>query len=428
MRIRMISYSIDDIRPDAILSEDLFLDEQFLLVSRSCPVSADTIKAVRAWGFKKVMLDRAEEAETLAPDLSGGNNPSGSPQTEHLDDDHFAEKSSTLAEETLKIKELVSDAHSHRDDKEMSNTDRISMVQKVYDEFLVYIEKVYTRFATHTELNLLEMSRTSKLLCQFIQDYRRYVLRINPSQPVGNKNFIIHHSMRSTVLAISIGLQLHMPEDKLVELSVACMIHEIGMIRLPPYLYLTDRALTHSEKNHLFTHPILGYNILKDENFPLSIQLAALEHHERENGSGYPQHLKGDKIPLYAKIIAVTCSFEAITSPRTFKESRTSFEAMTEMLKNENLQYDGTVLKALLFSLSLFPIGAYVYLSNGKTAQVTDVSPISPKNPIVTIIGEKDAEGKPITVQTNDTNMKIVRVMNKEESSELIKEGFVTPE
>lgn len=227
--------------------------------------------------------------------------------------------------------------------------------------------------------------------------------------------------MRSTVLAITIALQLRMPMSKMVELGVASLLHEIGMIRLPPQLYINNKKLNAGERAKLFTHPIITYNILKDSNFPLSIQLGVLEHHERENGTGYPRHLSGGQISMYSKIIAVACSFEAITTPRKYKEEHTAYEAMIEMLKNVNHSYDDTVVKALLVSMSLFPIGTYVYLSNGKVAQVCDVQPTNPKNPIVQILGEANEDGSPKTVQTDDATIKIVRVMNKQEVEDVLK-------
>jgi HD-GYP domain-containing protein (c-di-GMP phosphodiesterase class II) len=169
------------------------------------------------------------------------------------------------------------------------------------------------------------------------------------------------------------------------------------------------------------THTVLGYNVVKDANFPLSIQLGVLEHHERETGNGYPRHLTSDKISLYAKIIAVACSYEAISAPRHFRDAHTTFDAIVELLKNANHQYDDTVVKALLYTVSLYPIGAYVYLANGKIAQVVDVNPANQRNPIVQIIGEKELDGSPKTVQTNDAQLKIIRVMNKTESDDVLK-------
>ena len=151
------------------------------------------------------------------------------------------------------------------------------------------------------------------------------------------------------------------------------------------------------------------------------MQFGILEHHERENGTGYPRNLTGDKISLYAKIIAVVCSFESIVTPRQYKTERSTFAAMVEMLKNENRQYDETVIKALLYSISLYPIGTYVYLSNGETAQVIDVNPDNPKNPIVQLLGAKDADGSPKTIQTDDNDIKIMRPLGKQELEDAMK-------
>ena len=94
---------------------------------------------------------------------------------------------------------------------------------------------------------------------------------------------------------------------------------------------------------------------------------------------------------------------------------------MVEMLKNHNKQYDETVIKALLYSLSLFPIGAYVYLNNGKIGVVTDVSPNNPSQPIIQIVNEYEADGSPKTIQTDADANKIVRVLTRKEEEDVLK-------
>jgi HD-GYP domain-containing protein (c-di-GMP phosphodiesterase class II) len=215
-------------------------------------------------------------------------------------------------------------------------------------------------------------------------------------------------------------MQLRLSLTNLVELGVACLLHEIGMIRLPAQLYITDKVLSSSDRKLLNSHPVLSYNILQEFKFPLKICLGVLEHHERENGSGYPSQLTSERISVYAKIISVACSFEAITAPRTYKDSRSANEAMVDLLKNNKQYYDENVIKALLYSLSLFPIGGYVYLSNGKIAQVVDVNPENPKNPIVQVVSSsKTAE--PEIIKTSDTGIKIIRALNQKESDDFKK-------
>ena len=402
----MNTIKTDGLKANISFNSDLLVDNQFIIEPAGVPVPQSTINALSAWEFTEVLCDGTVSLSTMA---------AGDAETEPSDAPELANESVSVS-----VKKSLEDAAKA---KTLENTEksRLSAVQNVYNEYMNYINYVYTRYATHREINQEELADTVKDLCVFIRENRRYVLRITPSAEARSRNFLVIHSMRSTVLAITIGLQLHMGLSKLIELGETCMLHEIGMIRLPPQLYLTDKPLSPSERAQIATHPVIGFEIAKELKFPLSIQLAILEHHEKINGSGYPRHLSGEKISVYAKIIAVACSFEAITAPRNYKAERSTFDAMVEMLKNENHQYDETVIKALLYSLSLFPIGAYVYLSDGKIAQVTDVNPDNPRNPIVQLLGEKDSDGTPKTVQTNDSDMKIMRVLTKEELDDVQK-------
>ncbi|MCR5317517.1 MAG: HD-GYP domain-containing protein [Treponema sp.] len=422
----MDNYKVSQIRANTVFTADVYLDPQFLITPSGCPLTLGVINALKQWNFenlssegKESKVDTAKEQgeKTEKPDLNN-------------------EKAKAILSKTEEVNNIVEEVEEVKEEKEAnpeihkaleeaknetkSDKSRMEIVQEIYDKYLKYIESIFTTYVTQKKINADELNETIKELCSFITDNRRYVLRIIPSLQLRNKNFLVSHSMRSTVLAITIGLQLRMPQPKLIELGVASVLHEIGMLRLSPNLYMKDTALTPAERNQILTHPIISYNILKDMNFPLNILLGILDHHEREDGSGYPRRIRGNNISLYAKIIAVACSFEAITAPRHFKEARTTYDAMIEMLKNPHHQYDDTVLKALLYSLSIYPIGAFVYLSNGKLAQVVDVAPDNPKNPIVQILGKKDANGNPITAQTNDTDIKIVRVMNKKEAEDVV--------
>lgn len=409
----MNSFPVTTLKENTFFTQELVLDKQFILLNPTCPFNNGLKKALLEWDFKVVYSDGS---------IGSGAVASPTPQDfeqvaiEQVDPNANDPKKPEMGDN---VKKALEEAHQDLANNEKS---RMSVVQTVYNEYMNYITAVYTHYATHKVLDYQELSNTVKDLCIFIKDNRRYVLRITPTLEAANKNFIVSHSMRSTVTAIVIGLQLRMPLTKLIELGVTCILHEIGQIRLPPQLYMTGKRLSAPERAKLATHPIIGFNIVKENDFPLAVQLGVLEHHERENGTGYPRKLTGNKISLYAKIIAVACSFEAITAPRMFKEARSTYDAMIEVLKNEGKQFDDTVIKALLYSLSLFPIGAYVYLQNGKIAQVTDVNPTDPRNPVVQILGETDETGGPKTVQTDNGTMRIVRVLNKSEAADILKQ------
>ncbi|EPF26354.1 hypothetical protein HMPREF1221_01068 [Treponema socranskii subsp. paredis ATCC 35535] len=403
----MNTFKLGVVKEGISFNKDLLLDMLFVIEPAGCPIPKAVIAALGDWEFDEVSSD----GNVIVDDL----------MAERIKAE--AERPKTAPSEPVLssgIKRSLEDARRMRT-LENSEQARLAAVQNVYDEYMNYIDHVYTYYATHKQIDYESLSETVRSLCIFIRENRGYVLRITSSDGTAKKNFIVTHSMRSTVLAIAVGLQLHMSLSKLVELGSACMLHEIGMLRLPPQLYLSTKQLSAAERDQISKHPIIGFEIAKKLDFPLEVQFGILEHHERENGTGYPRNLTGDKISLYAKIIAVVCSFESIVTPRQYKTERSTFAAMVEMLKNENRQYDETVIKALLYSISLYPIGTYVYLSNGETAQVIDVNPDNPKNPIVQLLGAKDADGSPKTIQTDDNDIKIMRPLGKQELEDVMK-------
>ncbi len=401
----MNSYVVADLKPDIYFSSEVQLDNSFVLLHPITPLSNELIKALSDWGFKEIFSEGSiSNVSVREPETEGTTE-----QVEVIPQD-----TSALNE---RLKDNIAKITEHVD----ANTNKFDSVKAVYNEYLNYIKIVYTRYATHKELQYKPLYEAVKDLCIFINQNRRHILRINSNSESDNKDFLIFHSMRSTVFAIIIGIQLKIPLSKLTEIGVACILHEIGMVKLPPQFYMTNRVLTPAEKKTIFTHPVLSYDIIKSYDFPLSISIAALEHHEKEDGSGYPRKLEGKNISLYAKIISIACSFEAITAPRHHRSAQSSHDAMVEMLKNTGKQYDETVIKALLYSMSLFPIGSYVYLSDGKIGLVADTNPEDPKNPIVQLLNEETENGAEKFVKSGKGQYQISRVLTKEETDNLLK-------
>ncbi|MBO4639603.1 MAG: HD domain-containing protein [Treponema sp.] len=401
----MDTITADSLHENLTFTGDLMIDSTFVLLPQTAPVTNELIKALKEWEFDTFYCEG-----NLS--LGGDIGISVSTGTDEPKDD----------KNTAKIGESLKAAIERSKNVQLDNSDkaRMDMVQKVYEEYMNYIESVFTHYATHKEIDQEDLSETVKELCVFIKENKRFILRVNPAEGTTKKNFLVTHSMRTTVLAIAIALQLHMPLSKMIDLGVTSILHEIGMLRLPPQIYMTDKKLTPGERSQILKHPVLGYTIVKDLNFPLNIQLGVLEHHEKENGTGYPQKKSGDKISNNAKIISVACSYEAISSPRSYKTGRSTFEAIVELLQNRERSYDDSIIRGLLYTVSLFPIGSYVYLSNRKIAQVIDTNPDNPKTPIIQYLTEKEADGSPKVSPTGSNGINIVRILSKEEEKDIL--------
>ncbi|MBP5328797.1 MAG: HD-GYP domain-containing protein [Spirochaetaceae bacterium] len=417
----MNTFNLTEIDDDVLFTKDVVLDNSFLLACVSVPVTAKLKQALMEWEFRQVFSD-GDLSQAVADNNAGkqdaGNN------TEEVTDEFEENDEQQIQEEAVVVNVMqhaISIVENNDSEKTVSIEDnKLFLVQTVYNEYLKYIEDIYTLFVTHKKLEYERISENIKDLCVFVNDNRRYMLRVLPNTLEETRNYLIDHAMRSTILALAIACQLRMPLPKQTELGVACVLHEIGMLKIPPQIHMSNRKLSAAEMKTIYTHPLFSYNILKEHSFPLSICLGALEHHEKVNGMGYPRRMTGDKISLYAKIIAVACSYEAITAPRSHKTARESFNAMVEILQDNGKYYDPTVIKALLYTISLFPIGAYVFLNNGKIAQVVDVNPANPKLPVVQLFGEKDEKGEAIIIQTGE-DVKISRVLTRQEVADVKK-------
>ncbi len=378
---------VKDLQPDTYFSKPVFLDSEYILLSTETPVTRTLVNHLIEWGYRTIFTEGAP-LQVI-------------PLTEEAEEGEAAPENG---------KPVIA--------VNAGDNERIESIRKFYEQFTSFVESVYTRYVTKNELILPEISSRIKALCEVIADNRRFILRVqNLIQP--NSNYLVSHSTRSTILSIVLGSALKLPNHRLIELGTAALLHEIGMVRLPPQLYMASRQLSPQERKSITTHPILGYNALKDKQVPLAISLVALEHHERMNGTGYPRGITGDKISIYSRIIAVACSYDAVTASRPFREAKDGYSGMVDLLKNEGKQYDDTVIRALVYSLSIYPIGSFVLLTNGKPAQVVDVNPENPRFPVVQIVGMRTPDGKDLIAHTAETGVRILRPMTQEEIQNL---------
>lgn len=400
------------LKKDMSFTGDLYIDSTFLFLPRNADLNEQQIKALEKWQFTTLLCEG---------DVDLGGNFSTGVDLGETENTSLSEINKD--DSSTKINDSIKKAIENSKKTVTGNSDkaRMEMVEEVYKEYLNYIESVFTHYATHKKINQEDLEESVQELCIFTKEHRRYILRVNPTVEETGKNFLIVHTMRTTVLALAIGFQLHLPLSKMIELGVTCIIHEIGMLKLPPQLYMSKGLLTPGEKAQISKHTVLGYTIAKELNFPLSMQLGILEHHEKENGTGYPRKLTGDQISSMGKIISVACSYEAMTSPRAFRKGKDSYDSITELIKNEKHAYDTTVLKGLLYALSLYPIGSYVYLSNRKIAEVIDSNPDEPKNPVVQMLTEFENDGSQKIIQTGKDGITVLRVLSPQEKKDMLK-------
>jgi HD-GYP domain-containing protein (c-di-GMP phosphodiesterase class II) len=160
--------------------------------------------------------------------------------------------------------------------------------------------------------------------------------------------YTVGHQRRVTQIACAIGREMGLSQDRLHELRIAGALHDLGKIAVPASLLSKPGKLTTLEFALVKTHPQVAYNILKPINLPGNATEIILQHHERLNGSGYPQGLKGHKILLEARILGVADVMEAMCSHRPYRASLGLAETLEELAKNKGILYDEAVVETCL--------------------------------------------------------------------------------
>jgi PAS domain S-box-containing protein/putative nucleotidyltransferase with HDIG domain len=156
------------------------------------------------------------------------------------------------------------------------------------------------------------------------------------------------HQERVANLSVAIAQDLNLSEEQISGIRMAGMIHDIGKVKVPAEILSKPTQLSHLEFELIKTHAEVGYRILEPIAFPYPVAKIAYQHHERINGSGYPQGLKGDEILIEARILAVADVVEAMASHRPYRPALGIDAALEEIEKNKGVLYDNTVADACL--------------------------------------------------------------------------------
>lgn len=206
-------------------------------------------------------------------------------------------------------------------------------------ELLIRIKRVFRERALRNELNF-RLKQTMSALEGVVHALS---LSIGARDP-----YTAGHQKRSTDLAVEIARVMGLSEDSITGVRMAGAIHDLGKIAVPADILTRPSSLSNMEFSLVKTHSEVGYNILKEIDFPWPIAETIYQHHERLDGSGYPRGLQGDEILLEAKIMAVADVVEAISSHRPYRPAFEIDIAAKEIFDNQGSLFDVDVTNACL--------------------------------------------------------------------------------
>lgn len=199
----------------------------------------------------------------------------------------------------------------------------------------------------------------------------------------GEHNLTYAHCLNAALIGNAFGTWLSLSEDDLKTLTLCGFFYDIGKLKLPDHLIWKPDKLNDFEYNWMKTHTTLGYELLKNQDLNDSIKKCTLFHHERCDGTGYPQKLKGDEIDRFSRYVAIVDTYAAMTSARAHRSSLTPFQVIGNFEKQGIEKYDAIVLKLILKKIAYTQLGRHIRLTDGTEADIMLINEDKLASPVV---------------------------------------------
>lgn len=194
------------------------------------------------------------------------------------------------------------------------------------------------------------------------------------------------HSMSVSLICNIFGKWLDLNDEDIKVLTIAGLLHDIGKLLIPDSILKKPSKLTDSEYNIIKTHTLQGYNILKNKNIDNRIKNAALLHHERFDGSGYPLGYSGDKLDLFTKIVSIADVYDAMTAARVYRGPLCPFKVIA-IFEAEGLQkYDSKLILTFLGHITDTYLNNRVKLNDGTQGDVVMINRDTLSRPMIRTI------------------------------------------
>ncbi|MCB2290387.1 HD-GYP domain-containing protein [Clostridium sp. CS001] len=200
-------------------------------------------------------------------------------------------------------------------------------------------------------------------------------------------NYTYQHSVNVAVISLVLGVQLQLNQNELYTLCMGALIHDIGKVLIPKDIALKPGPLTDEEFRIMKMHTTKGYDYLKGcLEISAPSRIIALQHHEKVNGTGYPDNLKDISINRFARIVAIADVYDALTSDRPYRKAMSPNDAVEYIFSHGDTQFDFEMVKVFAKAVVPYPPGTLVRLNTGEIAVVTDVFPNLALRPQVKVI------------------------------------------
>lgn len=205
------------------------------------------------------------------------------------------------------------------------------------------------------------------------------------------EDYLFHHGVTVGLLSGFIGKKLDYEQGDWIQIALAGFLSDCGMSKVDPKIIAQKSSLTSSQYNEIKQHPAHSYKMLqKISVLKEGGKLGVIQHHERNDGSGYPFGSTEEKLHPFGKIIAVADVYHAMNSERPYRMKQSSFKVLENIIQDNFGKFDIKVVQALTSGLANFSIGTKVKLSNGNSGEIVFIDSSTPTRPMIKLVNSKE--------------------------------------
>lgn len=252
------------------------------------------------------------------------------------------------------------------------------------------------------EKTVLDFKKNYKFKLEALQAaMKRILMEVNTNKDVqvslidicSTDEYTFSHSISTSVYALLMGRALHYSDKQMQELSIGAVLHDIGKILIDTDATFESRKLTDEEFEIIKLHTVSGYEALKEvTSISEASKQIILQHHERLDGSGYPDGIMGYEASEYAKIVSIADVYDALTTDRVYRKKWPTNKAIDYLIENGGTKFDPDLVRIFIQQVAVYPNGSLVRLSDGMIGIVEQQNQNAPLRPIIRVIENKNGE------------------------------------
>ena len=262
----------------------------------------------------------------------------------------------------------------------VSSSDYVTMLQEASQ----HLVEIFEYAKIHGRIPIMEVQeKMIPSMKELLNDFKLSTLLLN----LQNKDdYTLFHCISVGVLSTLMGKWLHLSDQEMDMLAVAGTLHDVGKLKIPDEILSKPGKLTHDEFELVKQHTVFGYEMIDGSPGASSNEaLAALEHHEKVDGRGYPRRLVGNEISVFGKIVGIADVFQAMVSKRPYHNSLPIYQVLDQMHDGAFGKFDAHFVTLFITKIMENLVGETVKLTNGEVGVIIMINTLDPMRPLIKI-------------------------------------------